>query len=221
MSITVNGYTLNDVGEAEDWTPVEVALLSAFAALHPPAGTKLATTQHHHDRLLGQEAGHSVISAVTVADDGYVAVNVLMDDVDAVVYGTTGAYIRMDAAEETLFMYDNKVIGVGNDPTTPDGRLYSDGTDVYLMTPAGKATNLKLRANCSGNLHLEVASGKVNMQTVAGLHTHLYNGGVKILDAQVVDARIDDAINSGDATTDGVIDAIRDCLIAHGLCVAA
>ena len=39
--------------------------------------------------------------------------------------------------------------------------------------------------------------------------------------AKVVDARIDDVINSGDATTDGVIDAIRDALISYGLIAAA
>jgi len=38
---------------------------------------------------------------------------------------------------------------------------------------------------------------------------------------QQVDARIDDAINSGDATTDGVIDAMRDALITYGLIAAA
>ncbi|KKN71434.1 hypothetical protein LCGC14_0420130, partial [marine sediment metagenome] len=43
----------------------------------------------------------------------------------------------------------------------------------------------------------------------------------QVVGTRVVDARIDDAINSGDATTDGVIDAIRDALIAHGICVAA
>jgi len=31
----------------------------------------------------------------------------------------------------------------------------------------------------------------------------------------------DDAINSGDATTDGVIDALRDAMIAHGLIASA
>ena len=34
-----------------------------------------------------------------------------------------------------------------------------------------------------------------------------------VVGVQVVDARIDDTINSGDATTDGVIDAIRDALV--------
>jgi hypothetical protein len=45
--------------------------------------------------------------------------------------------------------------------------------------------------------------------------------GTQVVGARVVDARIDDAISSGDATTDGVIDAIRDAMIAHGLMAAA
>jgi hypothetical protein len=45
--------------------------------------------------------------------------------------------------------------------------------------------------------------------------------GVQVVGNRVVDARIDDTINSGDATTDGVIDAIRDALIAHGIIAAA
>ena len=38
---------------------------------------------------------------------------------------------------------------------------------------------------------------------------------------KIVDARIDDACNSGDATTDGVIDAIRHAIVAYGLVAAA
>lgn len=44
--------------------------------------------------------------------------------------------------------------------------------------------------------------------------------GTQVVGARVVDARIDDAINSGDATTDGVIDAMRDAMLAHGLMAA-
>ena len=52
------------------------------------------------------------------------------------------------------------------------------------------------------------------------------NGYIKIANnqvvgARVVDARCDDAINSGDATTDGVIDSLRDAMITHGLIAAA
>ena len=45
--------------------------------------------------------------------------------------------------------------------------------------------------------------------------------GTQIIGARVVDARCDDVINSGDATTDGVIDALRDAMITHGLIAAA
>lgn len=45
--------------------------------------------------------------------------------------------------------------------------------------------------------------------------------GVQVVGARVIDARCDDAIDSGDATTDGVIDALRDAMIAHGLIAAA
>lgn len=45
--------------------------------------------------------------------------------------------------------------------------------------------------------------------------------GVQVVSNRVVDARCDDTINSGDATTDGVIDALRDAMIAHGLIAAS
>ena len=45
--------------------------------------------------------------------------------------------------------------------------------------------------------------------------------GTQVVGARVVDARCDDAINSGDVTTDGVIDSLRDAMITHGLIAAA
>lgn len=44
-----------------------------------------------------------------------------------------------------------------------------------------------------------------------------YHSGTQVVGPRVVDARCDDAVNSGDATTDGVIDALRDAMITHGL----
>ncbi|KKK86083.1 hypothetical protein LCGC14_2766760, partial [marine sediment metagenome] len=49
----------------------------------------------------------------------------------------------------------------------------------------------------------------------------LKHSGTKVIGARVIDARCDDAINSGDATTDGVIDSLRDAMITHGLIAAA
>ena len=45
--------------------------------------------------------------------------------------------------------------------------------------------------------------------------------GIQVVTNRVIDARIDDAIDSGDATTDGVIDALRDMAITHGLVAPA
>jgi hypothetical protein len=50
MAITVNGYSVNSIGEAADWSPREHALLSAFAGLMPTSGSRLvsASSQHFH-----------------------------------------------------------------------------------------------------------------------------------------------------------------------------
>jgi hypothetical protein len=44
---------------------------------------------------------------------------------------------------------------------------------------------------------------------------------VQVVTNRVIDARCDDAINTGDATSDGVIDSLRDAMITHGLIAAA
>ena len=44
---------------------------------------------------------------------------------------------------------------------------------------------------------------------------------VQVVGNRIIDARCDDAINSGDVTTDGVIDSLRDAMITHGLLAAA
>jgi len=44
-----------------------------------------------------------------------------------------------------------------------------------------------------------------------------YIDNTQVVGPRVVDIRCQDVLNSGDATTDGVIDAIRDALITHGL----
>ena len=63
-----------------------------------------------------------------------------------------------------------------------------------------------------GNIH---NSGHIN---TAGVYKV---DDVQVVSNRVIDARCDDTINSGDATTDGVIDALRDAMIAHGLIAAA
>lgn len=83
------------------------------------------------------------------------------------------------------------IFGAGNDAS-----IYYDGTNLVV--------NPKV-----------VGAGFVNVLGDIAV------SGVKVIGARVIDARCDDAINSGDATTDGVIDSLRDALIAHGLIAAA
>ena len=60
-----------------------------------------------------------------------------------------------------------------------------------------------------------------NSQNIDNVSSILDVNSAQVVGARVVDARCDDAINSGDATTDGVIDSLRDAMISHGLLAAA
>ena len=60
-----------------------------------------------------------------------------------------------------------------------------------------------------------------NSQNIDNVNSILDVNSAQVVGTRVVDARCDDAINSGDATTDGVIDALRDAMITHGLIAAA
>lgn len=82
------------------------------------------------------------------------------------------------------------------------GRGATDGgIELFSLTEAGVATWSSVTQT-----GLNITTGQV-----------LQVGGTQVVGARVVDARCDDAINSGDATTDGVIDALRDAMISHGL----
>lgn len=96
----------------------------------------------------------------------------------------------------TLFIHS------ATDPDTANTQWLSlthDQTDAVIATGTG---DIKLdgTVNITGNLEID---------------------GVQVLTNRVIDARADDVANSGDATTDGVIDALRDAMITHGLIAAA
>jgi lysophospholipase L1-like esterase len=61
----------------------------------------------------------------------------------------------------------------------------------------------------------------LDVDGVINSSTAVYVADTKVVGVRVIDDRCDDAINSGDATTDGVIDALRDAMITHGLIAAA
>ena len=90
-----------------------------------------------------------------------------------------------------------------------------DGTEQaefrWYMMDAGAVDNLAFRLYGDGSLWADLSVDTLTYKV----------SGTQVVGARVVDARCDDAINSGDATTDGVIDALRDAMITHGLIAAA
>jgi len=93
-----------------------------------------------------------------------------------------------------------------------DSRVEGD-TDVNLLYLDAGADRVGIGDSAPGE-KFDVA-GNINLTGVLKIDD------VQVVNNRVIDDRIDDVINSGDATTDGVIDAIRDALITHGLIAAA
>lgn len=92
------------------------------------------------------------------------------------------------------------------DSTTPS--IYTGGNDDFIIG-RNQVEMIKL------------VSGEVDVTANLDV-TGVYKvDGVQVLTNRVIDARCDDVANSGDATTDGLIDALRDAMITHGLIAAA
>ena len=105
------------------------------------------------------------------------------------------------------------------------GTPYNAGgsTSAYSIGPTKSLADSFLTIKTTGEVGINDPAPTEKLDVNGNINT---TGVVKVDDVQVVgnrviDARCDDAINSGDATTDGVIDALRDAMIAHGLIAAA
>lgn len=111
------------------------------------------------------------------------------------------------------------VVGLYLGPLYNQASGTAANTDLLInrtQTAVGSGAQLLIDAQVGSVSKFSVSNaGDVNLVGVLKID------GTQVVSNRVVDARIDDAINSGDATTDGVIDAIVDCLIAHGLVAAA
>lgn len=88
--------------------------------------------------------------------------------------------------------------------------LNNSASDIVTLLSSGK---VGIGDTAPGEL-LDVA-GNINATGVIKIDD------TQVISNRVIDARCDDAINSGDATTDGVIDALRDAMITHGLIAAS
>ena len=116
-----------------------------------------------------------------------------------------------DAAADTGYCGINFVAADVNVATGKDGQI-----DFLTMT-ASAAYSTKLSIGAT------VATWSNITHTGLDITATLAVAGTQVLQARVIDARADDAVSLGayDATTGGVIDALRDAMITHGLIAAA
>jgi len=117
--------------------------------------------------------------------------------------------------------------GVGAYIAAVGGDGYGEETDlVFATTKNPGATPAQERMRILGELGyvgiLDPAPAEALDVTGNINTTGVYKvDDVQVLSNRVIDARCADVANSGDATTDGLIDALRDAMIAHGLIAAA
>ncbi len=111
--------------------------------------------------------------------------------------------------------------------------FFSTGISVDSGVVAAYGSNdLSLRTNTDTRIFVKATSGNVGIGTTSPAEALDVTGNanvtgvykvddVQVLSNRVIDARCADVANSGDATTDGLIDALRDALVAHGLIAAS
>lgn len=137
---------------------------------------------------------------------------------------TQDTYLHRSAASTLLLSSDGTATGVGNLIVTgaitaneagdanSDFRVEGD-TDANLLFIDAGADKVGIGDSAPGE-KLDVA-GNINSTGVLKIDD------VQVVSNRVIDARIDDTPNSGDATTDGIIAAIQSVLLTHGLAAAA
>jgi len=134
-------------------------------------------------------------------------------------YSGTTAKVVIAMAGGTNSSTASQQTAVSIIPTYNQASGTASNTDLLInrtQTLVGSGTQLLIDAQVSTVSKFSVNNvGNVNLVGVLSV------SGTQVVGARVIDARCDDAVNSGDATTDGVIDALRDAMIAHGLIAAA
>lgn len=149
--------------------------------------------------------GDIVQNSVEPGSTGRVTLKSSASNVARILFGTS--------ADEDAYMDIGAFDGFNNiDTQGRDFRLFSTNRNPIVHAKASTG-NVGIGDAAPGE-KLDVA-GNINVTGV------LKVDDVQIITNQVIDARCNDALNSGDATTDGVIDSLRDAMITHGLIAAA
>jgi len=151
----------------------------------------------------------------------------VLSDIGAAASSSLASYLPKTAGSGEAVTGVLKMLGGGADVRAP-----SDTKGFTISVSDGGAGYISASGTVSlqfNNFSYIQFPSLVLYNTLADFSTHVNVGSgktykvnsVQVVGARVVDARCSGAINSGDATTDDVIDALRDAMIAHGLIAAA
>lgn len=141
--------------------------------------------------------------------------------VDQAVVGIEADAASGKSASLFAYAYAGSAIGISG------GNTYNAA--IYSSSPVLVNAQLEVASNSIFVASLTVKTG-LNVGTATGAGAGIVDvsgvykvDGVQVVSNRVVDARCDDTINTSawDATTAGVLDALRDAMITHGLIAAA
>lgn len=99
------------------------------------------------------------------------------------------------------------------------GYVYGSAGSVNFGSWSNIPINLMVNNTSVMDATASLITMKQDVDIVSGKVLKVNN--TQVVGARVVDARCADVANSGDATTDGLIDSLRDAMIAHGLISAS
>lgn len=163
---------------------------------------------------------------------GYVNTGIGANNLDDITTGYYNTSVGDNGLVSLTTGYGNTSIGVSTGNSLTTGNLnvflgykagyYETGSNKLFIDNATRANEAdgRVKALIYGVFDAAPADQTLTVNAVLDVSENIQIDSTQVIGNRVVDARCDDTINSGDATTDGVIDALRDAMITHGLIAA-
>jgi hypothetical protein len=158
MAITVNGYSVNEVGEPADWSPREHALLSAFAGLMPTSGARFIDNQHFHT-IITDSTQTSILSAGPSSIVASISDAEIFNITSGGISANQNLYIKEDIYTNPWQAFDAAVSGVS--AFTVSSFYYKSIGDMVFVSYASKgkgnsvATKFRLPIEADTDIHFE------------------------------------------------------------------